>query len=111
MDLFAHRLMDSIEIVGDPLRERELVANCPVVFFHSSYFGFFMTNKKIKMSKTSRLSCLMTTSDQLQDLAVYHLDSPGLALISSGWGPISACKCLNRREWRPLRRKLFSEYV
>ena len=32
MDLFAHRLMDSIEIVGHPLRERELVATCCVSF-------------------------------------------------------------------------------
>ena len=70
-------------------------------FLHTSYFVFVMKhNWQIQRSKWAK-----------EDLAVYHFDSPGVTLISSGRGPIPACKCLNRREWRPFRRKLFSEYV
>ena len=50
MDLFAHRLIDSIEIVGDPLGERELVANCPAVFLavQDSSIGDLVTHSLIE---------------------------------------------------------------
>ena len=55
MDLFAHQLIDSIEIVGDPLRKSELLWLIALLcFFHIYYFEVFMTNTKIKMSQTSR---------------------------------------------------------
>ena len=44
MDLFAHQLIDSIEIVGDPLRER--ACSYLLCFFHISYNVFFYDKYK-----------------------------------------------------------------